>query len=208
MFDVWRCQWPRIQTEPTSARLAIMHHPQVDNTASLTSVASYAAVESSKRWRKNSNDIKQNNGVSPGFDGFTSMPGIECTGLPTLARTRDAVDTFWGIRMMSEAKKGKIVGVRAMRQGMWIDASQQVSRLHSGRPGALCTGGLWFSYEEDACLDGQDVMSLQGFPLSLSSDGRFSSSEKRRLAGEAYFLGSFGCVAWAWFLNPWGAWWK
>jgi hypothetical protein len=91
-----------------------------------------------------------------------------------------------------------------------LDISQQISRTAgtSGNPGVLTTSSMWYSFEEDVVLDGQDMMAIQGFPDTVSTDSSFSNFDRRHFAGEAFHLPSFGTVVWAWFLNPWGPWWK
>jgi hypothetical protein len=168
----------------------------------------YAGRELDKEWRKHMNSIRNTYELSTEYEGYTKKPDIRLCGVPRIPRVLGAIDTFWGIKAKLANKGGKVVGNHQLKEGLWLDVSQQVHRLHSGRPGVLCTGALWYTFEFDCVLDGQDALALQGFPEFVASSDLFSSSEKRRLAGEAYHLGSFAAVAFAWYCNPWGQFWK
>jgi hypothetical protein len=172
------------------------------------STSLYAARELDKDWRRHNSSICRKHGITDDYDGWSKRPDVLLSGVPRLPRVVQAIDSFWGIKAKMASKSIRAVGSAELKRNLWLDISQQVHRLHSGAPGVLCTSGLWYSFEHDQCLDGEDVMTLQGFPRAVASDTDFTSSEKRRLAGEAFHLGSFGIVAYAWYVNPWGRWWK
>jgi hypothetical protein len=167
----------------------------------------YGAREGMKQWRMNSNTLKQKHGLNE-YTGYTKRPEVKLSGVPQVPRLLDALDTFWGVRVMDAKDRMPPPTSAQLKKNLWLDLSQQIHRLHSGKPGVLCTGALWYNFEADVVLDGQDALSLQGFPDVVSKDVDLSASEKRRLAGESYHLGTFASVAFAVYLCPWGAWWK
>ncbi len=166
------------------------------------------SAETSKKWRRKTVSLKNQYEVDTRYSGYTTRPEIELCGIPTSDRFRDAINSFWVIQMALAADKGHVPASIDLRRNLWLDVSQEISRLHSGKPGALCSSGCWYSFEQDFALDGQDRLCLQGFPDRVSSDPDTNSVEKRRLAGEAYNLACYSTVAFAVYLNPWGAWWK
>jgi hypothetical protein len=181
-------------------------YPQASDSTKANLV--YEAREKQREWRKNSNSVKQKHGLPPDYQGFTTRDDVTLSGVPRTPRFLDAIDTFWGIKVLGTLRAVPAVTSAQLKEGLWLDLSQQVHRLKSGKPGGLCTSGLWYSFEADSVLDGRDVLALQGFPDSVSHDDEFSSSEKRHMAGESYNLSTFAIVAYAMHLSPWGPWWR
>jgi hypothetical protein len=150
--------------------------------------------------------------VSSSFDGISSA-GFRLRGVPKLDRIRDTLQVHWAKRLSSFAKQPTATSVE-IRRNFWADISQCVGRKTStsgptfGLPGALCTSSLWFSFEADCCLDGTDVLAIQGWPKAVAEDDFFNSSQKRELGGEGFNLGSFAMVFYAVSLNPFAPWWQ
>jgi hypothetical protein len=115
---------------------------------------------------------------------------------------------MWGVKVNAKAKAGRVPTSADVKKDLWINLSQNVDRIGLGKPGALCTSGLWYTFQEDTVLDGQDALTLQGHPESLAKDVALTSSEKRILAGESYQLACVGAAMFSIYLNPWGSWWK
>ena len=131
-------------------------------------------------------------------------------GVPDHPRFGDAVDVFWALKLNQAVKSGQGVSSAELRKDLWLDVSQQISRTatHNGLLGVLTTSSLFYSYERDCVLDGEDTLCIQGFPKAVSMDDELSNHEKQHLAGEAFHLGTVGSVIYAAYLNPWGPWWS
>ena len=65
---------------------------------------------------------------------------------------------------------------------------------------------MWYSYEEDVLLDGQDHMLLQGYSLQQSTTDVISNHEKI-LAGEGFNMSSIVLATYCYYLNPYVGWW-
>ena len=69
-----------------------------------------------------------------------------------------------------------------------------------------------YSFEYDVLLSGYDQLRLQGIPTGAAPQGEgsvtFTNGQLHSLAGEAYCCPVITTVLYAYWLNPWGDWWK
>ncbi len=169
-------------------------------------------VEAGRAWRKHTRGVKDKYNIvditakSP----YTSRPEVKLLGMPRTDRFLDAVNTYWGIKLIKAVAANKGYSSSDLRSGLWLDVSQSIHRTasHLGGPGVLTTSSLPYSFEFDTVIDGEDMLSIQGFPKSVSMDDDFSSFEKHQLAGESFHLGVVGVESYALYLNPWAPWWQ
>ena len=135
---------------------------------------------------------------------------MKLRGVPDAPRAHEYLNMAWAKRWK---QFGPLTTSFALKEDLWLDISQCVSRRGTttgpafGKPGTLCTSGLWYSYSEDVVLDGADFFALQGWPRTIAFNSRWTSREKRKLAAEGFNLGCFGAVLFAFYLNPKGRWW-
>jgi hypothetical protein len=162
-------------------------------------------------WRRVSQSVKTAAEISGDFTGYTDRPEVKLIGVPDLDRVRDALNVRWGLRLKTKDSGKAGITSKALKDNLWQDLSQNVNRgrgaASEGLGGTLCKGSCWYSYSADCVIDGQDCLTLQGWPLKLASDPFFSNSEKKEVAGEGYHMGCIGVVQTAFFLNPYAPWW-
>ena len=82
----------------------------------------------------------------------------------------------------------------SLKKGLWQDLSQNMrsKTIGPGTPGAQCTTAMWYSFEADAVLDGEDALHLQGFPDSVARDTSFGQNERKELAWGSSVYSMFG----------------
>jgi len=162
-----------------------------------------------RRWKSHSASTKNIAGLAQDTKPYTSRPDIKLLGVPEVPRVRDMIDVHWSLRL--QATKGTAWSSKKLRQGLWLDLSQNVHWGRSatqGLGGTLCKGSCWYSYEQDCVLDGIDHMLLQGWPTETANDPSLSDAERKEIAGEGYHLGSFATCVMGFFLNPYAPWWR
>jgi hypothetical protein len=160
-------------------------------------------------WKKQSTAIRTAHNISLDNTGYTSLPGLKLTGVPKTQRARDILNINWALRLKATA--GTPMSSAQLKSGFWKDLSQSLDwgqGLASGLGGTLCTGNLWYSFEQDAVVDGYDCLRLQGWPYAFCESTSLSNAEKKELAGEGYHLACFATVATGMYLCPFMPWWK
>ncbi len=163
------------------------------------------------KWKSDGASARTNIGISSGFTGYTSRPDVRLIGVPALPRLHEALNLAWAKQMLVIANP--LATTSDLQKNFWFDVSQGVGRKLTsslttfGRPGTLCNGGLWFSFEEGVVLDGEDFLRLQGWPRAIYLDETFTSSEKRELGSEGFHLGCFASVLYGFYINKCAPWW-
>jgi len=158
-------------------------------------------------WRKSSANVRSTIGVSADFRGWSSRPDISLIGIPKTPRVLDLLDIGWAIQLAKFGPPGSVTSTQA-RRGLWANVTQTVQRKPFGPPGCLATHSLWYSYEHDFTIDGQDALRLQGFPLGSAPKSSFTNAQLFDLAGEGFHAASVGSFLYAFLLNPYGPWWE
>jgi hypothetical protein len=163
-------------------------------------------AETAREWRAHSARTRQKHTLSAGFAGYSTRPEVKLHGVPNNPRLVDKLDIVWGMELKRHPAEVTSAQVKA---GLFCDLSQNVHRSTGKLNGCtLCTSSCIYSFEKDCVLDGEDAMLLQGWPLDVAASDELSSAEKQELAGEGFHLPSFALVASAFYMNPWGSWWK
>ena len=130
------------------------------------------------------------------------------TGLTNCRRVSDVIDCGWALR---RKQLGADVPPEVVKQDLWANPSQAVQRNPiSTKMPLLCQGTIPYSYNEDTCLSGRDVLCCQGYPKGpqFTPEHILNDKDCRSIAGEAFFLPDFACVTEAYWLNPKGPWWN
>ncbi len=174
----------------------------------LASLGEYASRDATRGWRVRGNNMKQKCEVTAEYTGYTTRPELKLSGVSQHPRHYDALNALWGMKCNAHAAGGRIPTSKQVKEGLWIDLSQNLDRAASGNKSALCTSSAWYSYQHDFVLDGNDALSIQGHPEVLVQDPLLTSSQKKTLAGESFHLACFGVLMFATYLNPWAEWWK
>ena len=69
------------------------------------------------------------------------------------------------------------------------------------------SGSCVYSFELDYQLDGKDALVAQGWEVPEFSE-QFTHTELKQLAGAGFSLGCIASINYAFYLNPWGSWWR
>jgi hypothetical protein len=90
----------------------------------------------------------------------------------------------------------------------FVNLSQGVQRRAWGPIGTFCSSSVWYSYEFDLVLSGYMMLRAHGVPINKDIQHKMTNSQMRDLAGESFSLPCVAAVVTAFYLNPWGAWWR
>jgi hypothetical protein len=154
------------------------------------------------KWRNNSSSLRTQAGITVGHSPWTQRQGIELRGVPRLDRNIDMIDYRWAMR----TKKKPKTDTATLKNNAWVNLLQQQSRHDAMNPGCLTSGALYYSYDRDCLLDGEDFMRLQGAPEG--SGGAASNRQLYNLGGEAFHAPSIAAAVYSYYLNgeaPWYA---
>ncbi len=157
-----------------------------------------------REWRKHSGNMRTGCGVSAAFSGWTSRADVQLVGFPKNDRCLDLLDCAWACRIKQASRT---TSSTELRKDFWVNAAQAVQRRPWGAPKTLISAGCFYSYERDVCLDGLDMLALQGVPSS-SSVAELGFRDTKDLAAEGFFLPSFGTVLGALYASPYASWWR
>ena len=152
------------------------------------------------RWEATSAKCRANAGFSATYSPWTKRQDVKLIGVPRLPRHLDLIDYRWGLRLQRNPTSSS----EELRTGCWANVLQLMQRSDGMGPTCLTTGAMFYSYEHDCLLDGEDFLRLQGAPLN--SGGNVSSTQLRIMGGEAFHSGSIAAVVYSLYLSkdaPW-----
>ena len=123
-----------------------------------------------------------------------------------LPRQRDLVNVAWAVRT-KEFPEGTPVSV--MRQGWWVDVSQDIIREPwTSKMKTFTRETIMYSFEHDFVLSGHDMLLSLGIPRAQAPQKEFSNGELRSMSGEGYPAPLIGALTMLFWLNPWAPWWR
>lgn len=98
---------------------------------------------------------------------------------------------------------------KEIARSLFVDVSQSVLRRPWRKGGLACLAqsACIYSFEADRILTPLDHFALQGFPAATLRTEQRTQTQLRSMAGEAFFLASFGTALYAYYLNDRGPWW-
>jgi hypothetical protein len=158
-------------------------------------------------WRKSSNLFMDKLGFPAEYKGWTQSSTFVGKGLPQLERVRSLVNCGWAKRLSSVPYGTPWADAKI---GWFCNVSQSVDRAPFGRFQSLCQSSAIYSYELDSMLSGVDNVSSLGFShrAALQAARTLTDAELKSLSGEGFAMPCVGLIAYVYFLNPSGCWWK
>jgi len=172
-------------------------------------------MRNKSQWELHSATVRDSLNVPIDFHPWTSSPARRLVGLPQCARALDLLDCAF----IDSGQQARKAAARAglpeptdadVARSLFVDVSQSVLRRPWRKGGLACLAqsACIYSFEADRILTPLDHFALQGFPAStLRTEGR-SPAQLRSMAGEAFFLASFGAALYAYYLNDKAPWWS
>ena len=158
-------------------------------------------------WRVHSAAVRAELGISARWCNWTGpsrLADVQCRGIPQVERMLDVLDCAWAARI----KRYPILSITELRKGFFAAPSQSVARKPwSTGIGTLVSNTVFYSFELDTLIGGQDPFNLHGFP-HRDDQQHFSSNQLTKLIGESFFLPSCATVAYSFYLNPHAPWWR
>lgn len=169
--------------------------------------SSASAKDQFAEWRRQSATMREKYKVSPEYSPWSSQARLR--GLTDNPRTRDLVDLAWIAR---SACFPEFANKAEIAKNFFVNTSQAVGRTPwSTGCMTLAQSTTVYSFEKDLALSGYDMLRLLGAPTgcaATTSTTKLTDSNLRSLAGEAYSAPVAGVVAYAFWLSPWGCWWR
>ena len=156
-----------------------------------------------KAWQRESQEMRQQLGVSSECRPWTGRASFQGLGLPKTDRILDLLDLFT-IKRCKDANHSLRDNLEEFMAGQYMDVSQSLHRkAHTNAQGcnhALTTSSLLYSFTRDSVVTGRELLLFHGQPRSLSLPVDMAESQIMQLAGEGMTIPSLASVLWCVFL--------
>ena len=166
-----------------------------------------AASSELRKWKAHSASVRAKYNI-PSGDGawsWVSQPGRNLSGLPQTPRVLDCLDICFAVARARnpQAPMAKVA------EGLLVNVSQSVGRipLTYSMP-TPATSTLVYSFKHDQIVSPMAVLRYLGWPEDLIPSTVFSSSELRKIGGNAFSVPATGLLMILLFFNPFAPWWK